>query len=223
MRFKKIWLFLPVLAATAAYGMFTAGSLTVNGKTVKTDYVMKDGKTYVPLADVAKVFNMVPVKKGDGYELTAAGGAGQVQGLSGKIGDLLSCGTFTLKVVKVYRGPKYVKEFGSGEVTPNTDAQDVVAIRLRMKNATKEAIVISPFGGDVTALTDEDEHSYPAFTGMASDVTEAGPKLLPGSAYDFALTYMVPKSAVLKDLVYQIQCYGFKEKATFRISLKEEK
>ena len=219
---KWMWLMVAVGLAVSAYALLVPGSLTINGKTVATDYLTKNGKTYVPLADVAKALNMAIAKKGDGYELTPAGGANQVQGLNGGIGQTLSCGKFTLKVVSVYRGERYTKEFNTpGEVTPMSTSEDVVAIKIRLKNATPKAVTMSPFGGDLTALTDEGEHAYKCFTGGAMDASDRGPKLLPGSAYDFALTFSIPKSAALKDLVYQMYCYDLNESSTFRISLKE--
>lgn len=80
-------IFAGLLASAAVMG-WAAGvetRLYVNGKVASTDVIMKDGRAYVPLKDVAEALGMVVVNKSDGFALTPAGGAGQVGGLNGKV------------------------------------------------------------------------------------------------------------------------------------------
>jgi hypothetical protein len=46
------------------------------------------------------------------------------------------------------------------------------------------------------------------------------PRVLPGAAVDFALNFEVPKTAVLKDLVFSVNDLTIKPTPDFRISLK---
>ncbi len=198
----------------------TNGPLTINGRTVPSNFVMIDGKTYVPLADVAKALDMSAMKDGNGYKLAAAGGANQVNGLTGKIGQTLSCGTFTVQITDVVVTTKYQRHF-SGGVTESGESENIVAILLKVKNATPKLQTIDPLGGKLTALTDTSDHSY-----QLSDLDGArAPDLLPGAAAEFALICRVPKDTALGDMVFQLHTYnlttGYKD-YTFRITLKRE-
>ena len=75
-----------------------------------------------------------------GLALAPAGGANQIGGLMGKVGDKLTNGSIVFTVVKVYRGDKYQKQFDTGEVTPANANEDVVAITCRIKNATPKTV-----------------------------------------------------------------------------------
>src|SRR5688500_15525819 len=64
-------------------------TLVINGKVVSRDVRIINGRPYAPLADIARGMGQTLAKRGSGYELAAAGGANQVEGLRGKIGDTL--------------------------------------------------------------------------------------------------------------------------------------
>src|SRR5579864_4386176 len=68
-----------------AYGLFSEGRLVFSGKEVATDYLVKNGRTYVPIADVAKAMNLSVKKIDGGFELAPGGVSGQVEGLNGKV------------------------------------------------------------------------------------------------------------------------------------------
>lgn len=204
--------------AELVWALIAPGSLTVNGKTVSTDFIDKGGRIYVPLADVAKALNLTVSKSGAGYRLDPIGGANQVEGLHGKVGDVLRTPEFTFTVSKVIASEHYVKQFGSGTVDAD-QGKLIVGIVCRVKNATGKTMYFNPFGKSRTALTDEDEHAYSCYTGGASDLPGGIPTLLPGSAYDFALTYQIPSTAKLKDLVYEFDSMDVKAERLLRVSL----
>ncbi|HTQ10152.1 MAG TPA: hypothetical protein VMI31_08790 [Fimbriimonadaceae bacterium] len=196
--------------AAMVWAALAPGSLTVNGKTVSTDFVDKGGRTYVPLADVAKALDMTVQKSGSGYTLAPIGGANQLEGQRGKVGDVLQTPEFTFQVKKLVSSEHYQKMFGTDPKT--VDAQHpgdaIVGVVIRIKNKTNRVIYLSPFGQDATGLTDEDEHVYAQFTGGWADLPPGDHKLIPGSAIDFALVFEVPEKAKLKDLVYQFDGIG---------------
>ena len=96
------------LGALAAAAALAQGGvrLILNGKVASTDVRMINGRPYAPLADIARATGQVLVKKGSGYEIIAQGGANQVEGLHGKVGDTLFDGKWRFKVVDVQRGVK---------------------------------------------------------------------------------------------------------------------
>ncbi|HWA81898.1 MAG TPA: DUF4352 domain-containing protein [Fimbriimonadaceae bacterium] len=209
--------------AAAIWAALAPGSLTVNGKSVTTDFIEKGGRTYVPLADVAKVLDMKVAKNGSGYTLEPVGGANQLEGLHGKIGDVIRTPEFTFEVKKVVKAQHYKRQFTDGTVDAQRPGNTIVAIVVRMKNATNKVMYLNPFGMDLTALTDEDEHTYTQYTGGWADVPAGNHQMIPGSATDFALVFEVPEKAQLKDLVYQADGMGITGHPILRISLAEGK
>lgn len=206
-----------------AFAQALKGSLSIGGSSVDTDFVMKNGRTYVPLADVAKALKMTITKTPGGFDLSPEGGANQVQGQTGKVGDVLSAGWCTVKVNKVIVTDKYQRQFVSGEITPYDDTKTLVVVVLQVKNAMKQAVYMDPFGFEETALVDNDGHAYQSVNGLDCDISDRGPKLLPGSAFDFALVFYMPKTEKATELVYSPNFMGeHVPKKSFRISLADK-
>ncbi len=212
-----------ICGSAIAWSLQTA-RLFINGKPASSSVIERNGVAYVPVKDVAAALGWKLQKTGRGYEIADAGGANMIEGISGKVGDQLFNGVARFQVVKVIRGKTYVNQFSGDkqEVTPIGDDNDVVIIICRIKNGTKESQTANLPSGPETGLTDTAERSYGPRTGLSIDVPSRGPSLLPGAAVDFALTFDVPASAVLKDLVYQVQFFGTPgaERKKFRVSLQ---
>lgn len=206
------------VASALAWIHFAGSELDINGKHVSTEFMTKGGKTFVPLADVAKALNMVVTKTADGYSLAPSGGANQVDGLNGKVGDQLNCGAFLLTLTSAEETYDYSYQNSDRHEKPYKDSDKLVVLKFHVKNATKLKQSLDTLGGDLTALTDKSDHN---FTSRTED-GERGPDMLPGSAVDFALIYYVPKDMQPGDMVYQLHSYtlqkGYKD-YTFRISL----
>jgi len=211
------------LSAAAALGWagWAGAKLYYNGKVASTDVIMKDGVAYVPIRDIAAALSLSLQPRADGYTLIKTGGANQVEGLQGKIGDDLFNGAFRLKVVRVVRGDHYQRQFSKGDDLVGPNGDDIVAVILHLKNGMKQAKTVDLMPGGNTAITDENEHSYGAFTGGYMDIPERAPTLVPGAATDYALTFHVPKNAVLKDLIFSPKSLVYDGGPDFRISLKE--
>jgi hypothetical protein len=206
-------------------------SLIVNGSVASHDIRMIGGRPYAPLADIARAYDQTLVKKPGGYELTPAGGAGQIGDQhSGKIGDELFTGEFRFKVLQVREVSQYTTHYSQDQqtVTPAGANDTLFVVDCRIKNGTKQRqeLVSSTndlFGNPNTALADDQEHSYRplslssgAFNGYdvhADETAPTGTYLLPGAAIDFALVFSVPKGTHPKDLVYSILKYGDRSEA----------
>lgn len=208
-----------LLAAAAALGWSRlAGSrLYLNGKVASTEVIMHNGVAYVPVKDVAAALSMTVQARGDGYALVHAGGGTQIEGVNGKIGDDLFNGTYRLKVLKVVRGDSYKRQFSHGDdiIPPGGSGDDVVAVVIRLKNGTQKTKGVMVLGNPAD-ITDEDSHAYEQWY---NDSPARNVDLLPGAAVDLALTYHVPKNAVLKDLVYTVD--ALPHTPAFRVSLKQ--
>lgn len=211
------------IAAVAAIGGTNyMQQVRIEGKVATSDVLTRNGKTYVPLSDVAKALGLVVQKNGANYDLVKPGGANMVQGLKGKIGEELFNGKYRFKVTEVVRTSAYKARFTNlgFDIAPTGDGNEIVAVICRLKNGTKEAVTFDITQGKNTGLTDENEQSYANFAGVSIDMVSRAPRVLPGAAVDFALTFEVPKSAVLKDLVFSVNDLTIKPTPDFRISLK---
>ncbi len=224
----------PALAATAGQ------SLILNGKVASTDVRTINGVAYVKVGDVAKALGLIVVKRaGGGYELTRAGGAGQVEGaVQGKVGDLLFDGRWRFQVLSVQTVEAYTFKNqeeswdNSGATTFDRASRTLrprsgntlVVLQCRVANGQKstETLWISPKESH-TALADTQGESYPP-----SDFDVAGAPiqtkpLLPGAKIEFALVFSVPRGTQPKDLVFTLRNNNSSQKANdVRVSLKPE-
>ena len=200
-----------------------SSKLYIGGNLASSAVIQQGGNAYVPVKDVAQALHLTMQKTARGYELTDSGGADQIGGIAGKVGEVLWNGFGRFQVVRVIRTKNYTNQFSgdSEQVTPNPKAYDLVVLVCRIKNGTKVTVVCSLPGGDDTAMTDDSEHSYAPHTGLDIDCPSRGQTLLPGAAVDFALTFDVPHKTVLNDLVYQLEfsAVNGSEKKEFRVSL----
>jgi hypothetical protein len=71
--------------------------VTVEGRFASSDVIVRNGKAYAPLGDIAKAMGMTVVKTSSGYDLVKPGGANMVQGVRGKVGDELFNGRHRLR------------------------------------------------------------------------------------------------------------------------------
>ena len=214
-------------AATAALALASA-RLTVGGQTVSTDIRILGGRPYVPLADMARAMNGTAVRHADGsYEIkrdgvdtttpsadvvtpAPAGGAGEVHGTRGKVGQMLFTGKWRFEVLGVDRVAAYDSKFlpDARNFTPAGDTEELVIVRCRLKNGQKTAqkAMLSPIHPHNIALTDNEGQSYaPTDFDKRGGSLDEGPSLLPGAQTDFAVLFSVPKGAALKDLVFSLQ------------------
>ncbi|HET6385513.1 MAG TPA: hypothetical protein VFJ58_19135 [Armatimonadota bacterium] len=207
-----------ILAVTAslAWAAVNGTRLYYNGKVVSTRVIMHNGEAYAPIRDVAAAFALSVQPRADGYTLIQPGGGNQIEGVNGKIGQQLSNGPFLLTVVSVDRVDDYKRRLTTGGDVIPAAGQDVVAVTIRLKNATPKRQDVMVFGNPVS-LTDQDEHGYDLYYG---DSPARNVSMLPGSAVDAVLTFLVPKTAVLKDLVYKVDCLPVSGQV-FRVSLKK--
>jgi hypothetical protein len=199
----------------------TERTLILNGKVASHDIRVIEGRPYVPVADVAYALGQTVVKRSGGYEITTAGGANQVQGLQGKIGDVLFDGKWRFEVLRVDRVESYAMknkatndyaiynstaEFSDGVFRPK-QGQSLVAIACRVKNGLRENQSLwRPNSDTHTALADDQGQSYPP---IAYDMPESGPfqskALLPGAAMEFTVLFTVSEGTTLKDLVFTLR------------------
>lgn len=200
-----------------------SAKLYLNGNVASSGIIERNGVAYVPLKDVASALKLNLKKTSRGYELTDAGGANAIGGISGKVGDVLWNGFGRFQIVEVIRTQKYKNRFSGDnqEVTPFPEDFDLVIVVCRIKNGMKDTVTCGLPSGINTALTDTKERSFGPRSGLSIDCPSRGQTLLPGAAVDFALTFDVPKDAVLKDLVYELQFFGVPgvENKKFRVNL----
>ena len=186
----------------------------------------------------AKGASKPPAKKPNGNK-PPAGGANQVEGLSGKIGQMLFDGKWRFQVQSVQEGlttytltvlaseQDYAMYHNVSEEDPNTHTftpkagNTLVAIKCFAKNAQNKVQQLD-FYSDApkTALTDDQGSSYPP---IAFDMISKGgwvtKPLLPGSGEEMTLLFAVPPGTKLKDLVVTLKNWSDHKGKDVRVSL----
>ncbi len=212
-------------------------NLVMNGKVVSTSVRTVGGSPYVKLSDVAKALSMVVSKRPGGYEITKSGGTNQVQGLQGKIGDLLFDGRWRFQVLSVAQPDTYTMKTPGDEPssypadTVNFDRKTqlvspksgykLVVIQCRMINGqkSKQTFWLAAKDGN-NALADQQGESYAPIGYDLEGAPIQSKPLLPGAKTDFPILFSVPQSIELKDLVFTLRNNDFSQKGNdVRVSL----
>jgi len=194
--------------------------LILNGKATAADVRTVNGSAYVRLSDVAKALGMVVVKRPDGYELTKAGGANQVEGLNGKLGDTLFDGRWRFTVLGVETADSYaIKSTGepyaygqpvdfnsaTRTLTPKP-GNTLIVVRCRIANGQKSTQTLWLAQKDThTALADDQGESYPPSAHDVDGAPIQTKPLLPGAKIEFPVVFVVPQGKKLQDLVFTLK------------------
>jgi len=226
MKRNLIWTGVLALGVGAAWAYQAGTKLYISGSLASSGVIERNGVAYVPLKDVAANLKLPLAKTARGWEIGQSGGANMAEGVNGKVGDVLWNGSYRFQVLKVIRGKEYTNQFSGDnqKVTAYPEANDLVVLVCRIKNGLKEKVAIFLPAGSTTGLTDDQEHSVQPRSGLSADIPTRGAELLPGAAVDFALTFDVPASAKLKDLVYQVSSTGPKQgnERLFRVNVSDQ-
>jgi hypothetical protein len=222
-----------MVCGLAAWAQSGGLKLMVNGSPASSSARLINGRLYAPVDEIAKALNMVVVKRGGGYDLTAPGGANQVEGLNGKVGDMLFDGKwrFQLKdiqVVKTYAlrrdgGVDPGKLGGKASIDGRTYTAEAgytfVIANCLVKNGQKESRAFGSFYGEHTALTDDQGSSYRPIGWDQEGGLFTTKELLPGAGQEIAAIFLVPENVKLKDLVVTLTNVTDREPKDVRISL----
>lgn len=240
---KKMWetgALCAVVLTSGALAAWAANSgvrLTMNGKTASSDVRTIGGKTYVPIADVAKSLGMVVVKRGNGWEIKKAGGTYQVGDLSGKIGDVLYDGKWRFQVISMQTPEMFQMRTDASPYdhysvsTYDTDTRTfrpkdgykLVVFKIRVTNTAKVPQTLWTAISDKalrTALTDTEGESHPPLDHDYEGGPTVTKPLLPGSSLTFSTIFGVREETVLKDLVFTLKNNDYSNKGNdARVSL----
>ena len=212
-----------LMAGCSAIALAAAGHTVYYHDQVLTQDAREiNGKTYVPLADVARALGGRVAPHGTGVAIvtgssgssgggqTAEGGANQVNGTQGKVGDWFFDGRWRFRVNSVERmeSERANKYSEAGQNKPASAKDTLVVVNCTIKNGHKEAEepILSKYGLSTqqTAMTDDQGQSY-----APADFDVRGGNLASGAAKNFAVIFSVPKEAKLKEMIFSI--YGYHE------------
>jgi len=166
------------------------------------------------------------------------GGANQVMGLNGKIGDILWDGRWRFQVQEVKEVSAYTlnvptsqqdygrfvsyasEDLATYSYTPKP-GYTLIAVKCLAKNGQKTVQQLHCYPPDLkTALTDDQGNSYPPIVyDMQSDGAWTTKRLLPGSSVTMTVLFAVPPGTKLKDLVFSLKNWDDKKVTNLRISL----
>ena len=169
-----------------------------------------------------------------------AGGANQVEGLNGKIGQVLFDGKWSFQVLDVQQVDTYTLKVLSSEqdyamyhdvadedstlhtFTPKA-GYTFIAIKCQVKSRQQNKVEQLDCYSDnpKTALTDFEANSYPPIVyDMQSKGAWTTKPLLPGSTANMTVLFAVPPDTKLKDLVFTLKNWSAHVGQNVRVSLK---
>ena len=198
---------------------FAAGNArwTLNGAPVSSDVRLINGKPYVALADVARALKLNVVKNGATFDVRAAGGATQVNGVrQGKIGDQLSSGAWGFQVTGVREVDSYTEQYSQEkrEIKPKSDDEKLVVVEAWIRNNVQktQTPVLTERYCENTALADDQGQSYVPIDIDARQESNkiasyGAATLLPAARMKLALVFSVPKNTNIKALVFSCLAY----------------
>lgn len=223
----------------AAWAMSSGITLKMNGKVASGDVRTIEGKTYVPIGDVARALGMVVVKKGGDWEIKKAGGTYQVGDLSGKIGDVLYDGKWRFQVLGVEKPDSFKMRTDSypydsysvstydrdSRTMRPKDGYNLIIIKVRVTNTQKVPQTLWTAISDKalrTALTNTDGESFPPLAYDYEGAPTVTKAMLPGSSMTFPIIFGIRNDAVLKDLVFTLKNNdSFAKGSDARVSLTQ--
>jgi len=199
-----------VFLASTCLGGQAGKDLIINGQVASKALLTINGRAYVPVSDVAKALNLTVVNNGNSIELVPAGGANEVKGLRGKLGDQFQTTMWRFTPVSLNEMDTYTTKFNGDmeTINPRSKGETLFVMNCRIKNGQNEVreMVFTQRKCGNTALADTQEHSYAPMAYDAHNETGpyGGPKMLPGSAAEFAVIFSVPKGTQPKDILFAI-------------------
>jgi len=209
------------LSANAQSTVYYHGSvLTHSAKSI-------GGQTYVPLADVAKALSCRVSSTGGALSLVSAtaasstaGGANQVTGTTGNVGDWFFNGKWRFKVIKVDRPDTYTWQYydTAGSDSPSSPDDQLVVFYCQIKNGEQRAdepiLTVHGLDNQMTALTDDQGNSYSPI-----DFDLRGGALVPGGAKSFNVVFSVPKTAKISQLIFTLYSYTDTKATNVRVNV----
>jgi hypothetical protein len=211
--------------------------LILNGGTASTRVKMIGGEAWVPVKDVAAALGQ-PVRTGPGViEIGGGGGANQVAGLQGKLGDTLFDGSWRFTLTGLKEVSEYTDRYTVSHPRTRTapSGKKLVVADIVVKNGMtiKNFLNLRIDKDNLTSLADAEGRSFPVVgfdlrTGSGQpfggggtwDYTE---DLLPGARADVVAIFAVPDDYKPKDMVFTLayppKAFARVKRTTLRIAL----
>jgi hypothetical protein len=201
-------------------------TLLINDMSASEKLQRVGNSVMVPIADVAKALGLTVVKTSKGYALIKDGGANQVEGFRGKLGETVFDGKWRFTVTDPREVDSYTLEtrtatdYGlinpiakiNGTTYEPKPGYRLLVYRCEVKNGLKAAQQLWWFQNDThTALADANGESFPPI------LTEP---LLPGAKLEFNLVFCIPTSANPRELVFTLRTV-LEKGSDVRISLED--
>jgi len=163
------------------------------------------------------------------------GGANQVEGLNGKVGQVLFTGKWRFQVIDVQTVDSYTlkvpsseQDYGKYHTVAEVDdslkpkaGYTFVAVKCQARNGQKKVQQLDFYLNEQkTAIADTTENSHPPIVfDMQSKGAWVTKPLLPGSSVDMTILFAVPTDTKLKDLVVTLKNWEDSVGKEVRVSL----
>ncbi len=214
---KSLIRFVLAFLTALSAGPAIAGTVSYNGKIISTSVRVIDGVAYMPVADAAKAIGGAVTQSGSAYTIqaastTAAGGANQINGLTGDIGQTLFTGEWRFKALSVTIVRQFQTQYAPDARTDNPASanDELVIVNGIVKNAqtsTAPIALLNTLPMDTT-ITDDSGQSYGAPIDFDRIGDRYGPvSLVPGAAVKFNAVFDCPTGTKLQSLIFSLARY----------------
>ncbi|MDX2065100.1 MAG: hypothetical protein SFX74_05095 [Fimbriimonadaceae bacterium] len=200
---RNIALLIVAAAGIAAVvGAQAARILVINGRVASTDVRMINGRAYAPIADIAKALDLTVVPRGNGYELTRAGGSNGVSArLTGRTGDWLFDGGWRFQVTGVRRVDRHERKYPYYSETEISAEEGktlvIVEFAARNGNRTSGSLELGDSQLTLSGVSEVARDFDLNFDGTRN-ITKA---ILPGAETCGAIIWQVDAGSVPQDFV----------------------
>jgi len=183
-------------------------SLIINGKVASTDVRVINGRSYAPIADIAKALDLTVALRPDGsIEMSKQGGSGAIDAkLTGKMGDWLFDGGWRVKISKVYSSKEFklVNPFFGATSYTAKEGKRLILVDYQLRNGNKKMRRFH-FGdvslaGDSGTSESVEQNDFPFSGGTAWRSKD----ILPGSEIKGTLIFSTSEEFKEKDLILTI-------------------
>ncbi len=232
---KKHWipLLLGVGGSALCFAALAPQSVTIDGKVVTHRVKVIAGESWIPVSDLAKAQGLVVTSNGTSIDLTSPGGAEQVKGVTGKVGEMLFTGNWRIEVNSFQKAATYtiknststdysvyhgIADLDDKVFTPK-DGYDLYVASCTLKNARKTSVEFDWNPSDnKSAIADDAGSNNPwVVYDIPSPAFNSAP-ILPGAKLDFNICFVVKKDVKLTDIVLTLKALTDEKTQNVRIA-----
>lgn len=227
-----------LVAGLAALGIASIVQTTVvmDGTTISSRVKTIGGEAWIPVSDLARAKGLQVQSSGNTINLTTPGGANQVKGTNGKLGEMLFSGKWRLQIDTFSKVKRYTIQNETttdysvfngvanlnGQVFTAKSGFELYVAKCTIKNARKDSAQFdwNPIDNQSSVANADGSNSPWLVYDIPSPAFVSSP-ILPGSKIDFNICFAVAKGSKPSEIVFMAKGLLDSKPDIFRISVTD--